>query len=294
MSNVDIDNLLATQEFATLPPITMKVLSLLENDEDVDIRALSKIIEKDASLTLKLIRAANSPLFAVQGEVASVHQVIVTLGLNRVTNIALGISIFSKFMYSKNEKIKEILEKYWWHTSSTGTVSKSLAKRLGFHFKEQEFIGGLLHDIGKLAILQYDAELFNQITDLIENEKMKDFEAEKEVLGFDHTDIGAGISKLWKLQKDLSMALQFHTKVAKAPPESQNLVSVVSMANMLCYIWDAGFYEGFTAIDFEATDEWKIIKKHLTKNKDVDFEEITFALEQDYQNSKTFLDIMQT
>lgn len=288
-----IDNLLATQEFATLPNVTLKVLDVLESSDDVGIRELSKVVETDASLTLKLIRVANSPLFAVRGEISSLQQAIVTLGLNRVTNIVLGISIFSQFMYSTHEGIKEVMEKYWWHTSTTAIVCKSLAKKLNLFFKEQEFIGGLLHDVGKLAMLQHDFEIYKKIIDLVENENKTDMQAEMEVFEFDHAQVSAGIARLWKLPKDLSMILEYHNNVLNAPVESQPIVAVVNMANMLCAVWGADFYEGIKSIEFASTPEWKILT-NAAKIKDIDFEEITFGLEKDYQDSQTFLNIMSS
>ena len=286
-----IENLLATQEFATLPIITIKILNVLENPDEVGLREISKVIETDASLTLKLIRVANSPLFAVRGEISSLHQAIATLGLNRVTNIVLGISLFSKFMYSTNEGIKEVMEKYWWHTSSTAIVSKSLAKKLNLFFKEQEFTGGLLHDIGKLAMLQYDFDIFKKIIDCVENKGMTDLQAEREIFSFDHVEVNAGIARLWKLPKNLSMILEYHCNVTNAPIELQSIIAVVNMANMLCGIWGADFYEGIKAIEFEATSEWEILK-NASKIENIDFEKITFELEKDYHDSQAFLNIM--
>jgi len=78
--------IIETQEFATLPAVATKVLSLLE-DEDVNIRSLSTLIETDPALTLKVLKVANSPLYAVRSEITSINQAILNLGLNRLTNI---------------------------------------------------------------------------------------------------------------------------------------------------------------------------------------------------------------
>jgi len=293
-SNIIVEKLFATKEFATLPTVTMKILDMLENEKSrdaVDVRVLSKLIETDASLTLKLIRIANSPLFAVRDYITSVHQAIVILGLNKVTNIVLGISIFSKFMYSTIPGMQEILNQYWWHTSSTGTVSKSLTKKIGLHFGDKEFIGGLFHDIGKLAMMQCDFELFKKVIDLVNDTGNTIIEAEKTIFGAVHTDVGGEIAKRWHLPKDFTTIIKYHNNFAAAPPENRNVVAVINLSNMLCEVWGAGFYEGIQSIAFEETPEWKHIEK-ISKNKNLDFEEITFSLEKDYAHSKDFLRIM--
>jgi len=293
-SNNIVEKLFATKEFATLPPVTMKVLDMLEDEksqDNVDIRKLAKLIETDASLTLKLIRVANSPLFAVRDYITSVQQAIVILGLNKVTNIVLGISIFSKFLYSTTPGMQEVLNKYWWHTSSVATVSKSLTKKVGFDFKEKEFIAGLFHDIGKLAMIQYDFELFKKMIDLVENEGMSDYEAEKNIFETTHSLVGAEIAKRWNLPEDFTSIIQYLNKFAAAPSENRNIIAVINLSNMLCEVWDAGFYEGIQSISFAETPEWLHILK-VSKVPDLDFEEITFSLEKDYENSAEFLKIM--
>jgi len=293
-SNSIVEKLFATKEFATLPTVTMKILDMLENEkarESVDIRVLAKLIETDASLTLKLIRIANSPLFAIRDYVTSVQQASVILGLNKVTNIVLGISIFSKFMYSSVPGMQEVLNQYWWHTSSTGVVSKSLTKKIGHNFGDREFIGGLFHDIGKLAMMQCDFELFKKVIDLVNDDGNTILEAEKTIFGATHTEVGAEIAKRWHLPKDFAMIIKYKNDFTAAPPESRNIIAVINLSNMLCDMWGAGFYEGIQSIAFEDTPEWKHIEK-ISKNKNLDFEEITFSLEKDYVHSTEFLKIM--
>ena len=129
-----IETLIETQEFATLPPVASKVLAMLE-DDNIDIRNLSKVIEADASLTLKLLRVANSPLYATRTEINTIHQAIITLGLNRLTNIVLGVSIFSKFLLSSQKIAAELMQKFWWHASCTGMVAKSLSTKINRLYK---------------------------------------------------------------------------------------------------------------------------------------------------------------
>ena len=139
-----IETIIETQEFATLPNVAARVLQILD-DEAVNVRDIARVIETDSSLTLKLLRVANSPLYGTVSEVTSIQQSIITLGLSRLTNIVLGISIFSRFMMNTNKDIVEYLEKFWWHAASTGMVAKSFSTKINRFFKENEFIGGLLH-----------------------------------------------------------------------------------------------------------------------------------------------------
>ncbi|MBI5323899.1 MAG: HDOD domain-containing protein [Ignavibacteriae bacterium] len=204
-----LEELIETQEFATLPPVATKILKLLEND-NIDFRDIARIVEADASLTLKLLKVANSPIYATRTEVSSVQQAIVTLGLNRLTNIVLGISIFSRFLFSSQKQAADIIQKFWWHSSCTGMVAKSLTIKLNRFFKENEFIGGLLHDIGKLAMIQYNSQMYRRVIELVETKNKMDVEAELEVFGLDHIEIGKKIAEHWKLPHELVSIISGH------------------------------------------------------------------------------------
>jgi len=284
-----IESLIETQEFATLPPVVSKVLALLE-DDNIDIRNLSKVIEADASLTLKLLRVANSPLYATRTEINTIHQAIITLGLNRLTNIVLGVSIFSKFLLSSQKIAAGLMEKFWWHASCTGMVAKSLSTKINKSYKENEFIGGLLHDIGKLAMLQYDAKKYYQVVDKI-TQGATDIEAEIEIYGVNHMQVGGEIAKLWRLPHELTTIIAYHTNPFEAP-NYQELVSVVRIADLLCEVWDAGFYEGIQSLKLENHPAWLCLTNYLPELKTLDVEMFTFELEQDFRKSSDFLSII--
>lgn len=289
-----LDELLKTQELATLPATTFKILELLNDEKRLNIRELAELIEVDATLTAQIIKVSNSSLFASQEQNRSIMQSIVTLGLNRITNIVVGVSIFSQALLKLNNNIQNMLDKYCWHTASTAMVSKSLAKRLFLNFKEFEFIAGLLHDIGKLTMLQYDVNLYKKVIELIENEKLKDVEAEKEVFGVNHNEVGAGIAKMWNLPKEPSDVIKYHSFVNQAPENIKQLTAVVSVANYLCEIWGAGFYGGYNQINFANIPGWQILMNISNNgNTPLDIEQITFELEIDFKNSVEFLNILR-
>ncbi len=287
-----ITSLIETQEFATLPPVAAKVLQLLEN-EDTDIREIAEIIEADPSLTLKLLRVANSPLYAMRQNVTSIRQAIVTLGLNRLTNIVLGVSIFSRFLMKSKKESASIMDKFWWHSSSTGILAKTLTKKIGKNYKEMEFIGGLLHDIGKLAMLQFDINKYAQVIEKIEREQIMDCEAEIEIFGVDHLEVGEHIAKLWKLPDELVDIIGHHNN-----PDlidlSKELISVVRMSDLFCEMWGASMYEGYTLIKLNETKPWMILTELNPEIKDLDFEKFTFELEEEFKKAKDFLNIISS
>jgi HD-like signal output (HDOD) protein len=132
--------------------------------------------------------------------------------------------------------------------------------------------------------------MYKQVIDLVENKNMSDYEAENVVYGVDHTQVGERIVNKWKLPQILSNIVTYHKDFTQAPKDMHSLIAVVNLSNMLCEIWNAGFYEGLKSVIFEDTPEWKHI---MTVVKgDFDFEQITFELEKDYKDSVTFINIV--
>ncbi|MBX3042511.1 MAG: HDOD domain-containing protein [Candidatus Kapabacteria bacterium] len=290
MSNVH--DFIQTQEFATLPAVVTKILELLESEE-VDIRAVSGLIEADAPLTLKLLRVANSPLYALRSEVSSIHQAILHLGLNRLTNIVIGVSIFSKFLLSKNKSINSLLEEFWWHSSCVGMISKSLTVKTGKFYKENEFIGGLLHDIGKLALIQYDVDKYIEVIRLVEEEQMQDLDAEQKVFNTDHTIVGSEIAKLWKLPAELYDIITYHERLDDLK-RNRELVSTVRIADLLAEIWGAGFHEGLRTVIIENESAWKLLLESYPELNEIDLELLTFELEIEFKKTVDFLKLVKS
>ncbi|GAB1370337.1 HDOD domain-containing protein [Candidatus Kapaibacterium sp.] len=287
-----VHEFIQTQEFATLPAVVTKILELLEKDE-VDIRAVSGLIETDAPLTLKLLRVANSPLYALRSEVNSIHQAILHLGINRLTNIVIGVSIFSKFFITKNKAINTLLEDFWWHSSCVGMISKSMATKTGKFFKEVEFLGGLLHDIGKLAMIQFDVDKYLEVIRLVEEENHSDHQAEEIVFGTNHTLVGSEIAKLWKLPSELQDIIKYHENIQELY-RNKELVAFVRLADLLAEVWGASFHEGLKLLRLEEEPSWKILETSYPEFKQIDLELFTFELETDFKRTVEFLKLVKS
>lgn len=287
-----IEKIVETQEVATLPSVAMKILSYLE-DENVDIRNIAHIIETDAPLTMKILKIANSPIYGLRSPVTSIPQAIITIGLNRLANVVIGISIFSQFMLKAHPQSKELLERFWWHSSSTAIVAKNLSEKLGKNYKEIEFIGGLLHDIGKLILIQYDLNNYLKVIDLIAQDHLLDIQAEIQIFQTNHLEVGEYLAKRWNLPNALVDIIGFHSRLLN-DKKNLEIVSIVRFSDLLCEIWDAGFFEGYEIIEFDKQESWINLCSFFPELKELDLEKFTFELEEDFKKSIEFLKIISS
>ncbi|MDT3738287.1 MAG: HDOD domain-containing protein [Candidatus Kapabacteria bacterium] len=289
---LNVHEFIHSPEFAVLPDALSKILELY-NPADTDIKTVSDIIETDENLSVKLLRVVNLPVFALGTEVKTLNQTIEILGKDRFLNIVVGVSIFSNFYTSENKAVNSILEDFWWHSSCVGMIAKSIIKKTNKSFDENEFIGGLLHDIGKLALIEYDVEKYFEVIRLVEEEKYQDIEAENYIFSTDHTIVGEEIAKLWKLPEQLSDIINFHNNLNDLT-RNQELVASVRIADMISEIWGAGFHEGIRALKLKDEPGWKYLLESFPNLSDLDIELFTFGLESDFKKTVDFIKVIKS
>lgn len=288
----DLQNILNIQEFATLPQVTTKVLQYLER-EDFNFKDLAKLIEADPALSIKLIKVANSPMFATRAEIDSIQQAVQILGMNRVANLVLAVSIFSKFVILENSKLVDYVNKFWWHSSCTGIVAKSISKKLGLNFNEKEFIIGLLHDIGKLAMLQYKSDAYIKVIELIDYDYEDPLKASLKFFDCNHIDVTNAILEKWNMPKDFIRVVSRDFEKCKDNNE-KNILAVVFLANVFCEIWGSGFYGGIKEVEIQKETYWQVLKQLNPRLETFDLELFTIELEEEFKNTKNFLELLQS
>jgi putative nucleotidyltransferase with HDIG domain len=225
-----IDSLKKSQDLASLPHVAGKVLKMIRNS-DTEIQSIAKVIEADPILTMKLLRVANSPIFATRSEITSVQHALMLLGIKRVSNIVLSVSIYSKFFINSHKEAALLMERFFMHSYLTGALSKALTYALRKQFDDNEFVGGLLHDIGKMAMLQVHPKEYAVVRKIIRRDGLNDLKAEKEVFGENHIEVGQSIAHLWKLPEEIMRVITYY----RAPNKNdkyKELVATVSFADL--------------------------------------------------------------
>lgn len=283
------EKIINTQDLVTIPAVATRVLRYMESEE-LDFKGLTKIIESDHSLSMKIIKVANSPLYASRVPVSNLSQAVGKLGMNKISNIVLGVSIFSKFMISSNENLKTYLEKFWWHSACTATVARAITKKIKHNFQEKEFIISLLHDVGKLAMMQYDLDNFQKIAELIEFDKEDPHTVEEKYFGINHRDLGIAIVKKWELPSEIIEVFPLKYE-NNQDDQTKMLISIIKLANVLCEIWGAGFYGGLNQVVIEELEPWIFLEEN--SGIELDLETFTFELENEFNQSSEFLDAIR-
>ncbi len=278
-----IENLQQTQELASLPTVAAKLLTMLE-DDSTDVRVIAKHVEQDVAIAAKVVRVANSPIFGLRVPVSSIGQAIMTIGLNRVTNIVLGVSIYSKYVYLTT-LAGDYLQQFWMHSAVTATLSRAIARSLKLDFQELEFLTGLVHDIGKLSMLQYDAERFARVRAAI-NDGVAELDAERNEYDATHVEAGEIIANHWKLPPQSQVAIKLHHETEVLDRDLTPLLSVVRVADLLAEKYGYSSGERFNG-EIPDTIHWQRLQQ-LSKQP-LDYSAFENALEQELVAAQSFI-----
>jgi HD-like signal output (HDOD) protein len=225
-----IDKFLRDEKFELpLPGLIYQKLQLSMGEKNPDIRELEKLITYDQSLTIRVLRMANSAFYRGFQKVTTVREAIMRLGSNEVINILLLISQRENFS-TKDPWLSNVMHRLFQHSVASAVGAQWIAKNCRFRFLQQEaFIAGLLHDVGK-----------NFLITVIERIKLGGslaFSLNEELIGQAlttlHAEDGYFLLTKWGLPEKYRSVARNHHKESIQPDDE--LLAMVQLANTACH-----------------------------------------------------------
>jgi len=214
------------------PGIYNELITELQSDS-TSIKKIADIISHDVSLTAKLLQMVNSAFFGLPSHVESVTQAVNLLGLAAVKGLVLTAGAFSKFEVPNLPPIS--IDSIYSHSLAVGTRAQKIARaiRLAPPMCDEALMAGMLHDIGKLVLLMHFEEELGEALRLAEDQQIPLFEAEKQVLGVTHADIGTHLLSLWGLPDSILEPVALHHDPQRMPIPQCSILTAVHIANGL-------------------------------------------------------------
>ena len=236
------EHLSVIQDIPTLPHIVIQLFEKIHQPDPV-VNELADLIMKDQVLTTKMIRMVNSAFWGINRQITSVRETIVYLGLREISNLIYSVTLTNTF-----ERDAPLMERvhFWEHSFGCALSSRLIAKRVRFPDVELAYLAGLLHDIGESIIAIHLYHEFEDVVQLVLEKGRTFYQAEEEILGFNHTDFGPWLVDKWLLPEKLSDVISHHHSIEKAEGESRKLVAIVRLADLIClyHKLDFGHPEG--------------------------------------------------
>jgi HD-like signal output (HDOD) protein len=171
-------------------------IQALANSDDYGAGDVERVILADQVLVAEVLRAANSSFFGGLAEISTVRNAIIRLGLQQVSQLALLASQRAAYD-AKDKTVREMMQRLWVHASATALAAGWLARRLGFgkELESESFLGGLMHDVGKLVILK--------AVDQIKQEGKEPYDLSphllEEIIATTHANLGYQFLKRWDI-----------------------------------------------------------------------------------------------
>ncbi|MFC1562577.1 HDOD domain-containing protein [candidate division KSB1 bacterium] len=216
----------------TLPQVFYKIIETIEMP-DSSAKDVKETIKKDPSISAKILKISNSALYGYTKEITDISKAIVLLGFDMIKSIALSVSVFSSFPRTENYSTKFDRELFWIHSMASAEAAVITADKMGYPKKDQAFLIGLIHDIGKVVLDYYFTPEYKRVIAKVRQENLLIREAEIEILNFDHALIGGWLGEQWHFPESILNSIKYHHRVNEAPKEVIEEVIIGHIADIV-------------------------------------------------------------
>ncbi len=231
---------LAAERTVTLPTFPAVASRLIEEvaRPDATSEEIGRILSCDPALTARTLKLANSDFYGFPRKVGSVDLAVLVLGTHTIRDLVLTSSVLQALGRTGSS-----LEGLLSHSMACGIAARALAERAKYRLTGDAYAAGLLHDVGKVVLRQADPERFDQVLARCRAENVAAAEAEQELFGSDHAEVGGWLAERWGLPADIVEAIACHHR-PDAATRNPALASLVHIANFLAqragYPWASG------------------------------------------------------
>ncbi len=226
-----------------MPSLSTTVTKVLDvcNAPNASPNDLNRVISLDPVLTGQVLKLINSAYYSLPNQISSLARAIIMLGLNTVKNLALSTAVIATI--GKHASFKTLpMDDFWSHSICVGVTAKALAaqKKVPIAEREEYFVAGMLHDLGKIPLNNCFVAEYTQSLQLADLEQGPLIRSEKLLVGIDHGYTGRLIAEKWQLSETLIQALSLHHDPASASAENRTIVATVALANLYANIYEIG------------------------------------------------------
>jgi len=218
-------------ELTAMPQVAGRILDLI-GKQSTTAAQLEKEIARDLVLTARMLRVANSSFYVGNSEIKSIRDAVVRLGFKTVRNWTLATASRAVF---PGVDTSPILNRIWSRSIRTAVASQIVAEELQLEDCEIAFVGGLMQNIGQLILARALPGVFESIEKMGEEREISMWQAERDLLGYDHGTLGALLIEDWNLSQRLGQAVRNHHDIqADTDPESLGAVIGLGEDLALC------------------------------------------------------------
>lgn len=234
-----------SENLPVLSQVANNVLKLADSP-DASPRAMEQIIVRDPAISAKILRVANSSYYGLNG-VETIGRAVATLGMNTIRSLVIGIA-YQQMMTGKENAGNYNKVEFWRHSLAVAVASKIIAM-IKMPAKAEELYGvGMMHDVGILVMDRFLPNELNLIIQTAHVKKCEIIDIEAQLLGFDHTDVGALLAEKWGFSGMMLAGIKYHHSMIE-DLEHTETTAVIALADGIAH--QVGFTNNSPAVPKE-------------------------------------------
>ncbi len=230
-------------EISSIKKIVTDIIAIINNPRST-VQDLKEIIEIDPPLSAKVLKTANSAYYASQRKIGDIEQAVIWIGFDELKEIALSQKVCE--IFAKEELVdgySRIL--LWKHSVAVAILAKMIYRRELRKRGDDIYAAGLLHDIGMIAEDQFLHDDFKNSLNKFTEGKMSLADAEFDVFGYNHADVGRALTDHWNLPREMVTAIGYHHDTFSVPRKFPVMALTLYISDYLCQMSGIG-YCGFS------------------------------------------------
>jgi HD-like signal output (HDOD) protein/signal transduction histidine kinase len=225
----DIRNRLLIARLPAMPQILIKLLAHLQAD-DLGMPELAALVAKDAGMTGKILTVANSSAYHRNGRQANLEQAMVALGTDMIKTLVISDSVFQTFSSFPNSGATD-LRAFWKNSLTAAVLAREVARRIDYSQPEEAYLAGLLHNVGRLALLATAPKEYAFNFTARDDEDL--CAVEQRTLQITHAEAGAWLIERWQLDSFLADSVLYHHEPSERLEAAHPLIRIVRVAHVL-------------------------------------------------------------
>ncbi|MES2164598.1 MAG: HDOD domain-containing protein [Pseudomonadota bacterium] len=214
-----------------MPQILIKLIEHLQAD-DAGMPELAALIAKDAAMTSKILTVANSSAYHRNARVVGLEQSLVSLGTDMIKTLVISESVFQTFNSFPHSSSTD-LRGFWKGSLTTAVIARDIAKQMEYPHVEEAYLAGLLHNVGRLALLATAPKEYAFNFMARDDEDL--CAVEQRTLQITHSEAGAWLIERWHLDSFLADSVLYHHEPISRVESAHPLIRVVRLAHLLCF-----------------------------------------------------------
>jgi putative nucleotidyltransferase with HDIG domain len=227
----------AVAELPAMPSSITEVISACD-DNDMTVGQLSQVILRDQSLTANILKLANSAFYGHARRVTTATEAVVLLGFSAIKSLAIS-SHTSRLLSGALPGYGLQHGELWRHSVAVAFTARRLAVEVQLAPVEEAFVAGLLHDLGKTILSSHMEHAYDEVTRIAQERRVPFHDIERELLGFDHAELGALVASAWSFPAELEEAIRHHHSPDEATLKPA-LAHCVHVADAACMMLGVG------------------------------------------------------